>query len=131
MMLQALHTRFWIVFLLIPSSSVGLDGDQWQAYVGQQHRKYTEKNKASPVISMLTFSVLWNVGLHLCKKTKKQSCNDLSFCIKINQQGISGISISIKGAQPVSILPGKNFSVDDSGIPALCSGRLLEAVPGW
>lgn len=64
------------------------------------------------------------------KKQKKQSCNDLSFCIKINQQGISGISISIKGAQPVSILPGKNFSVDDSGIPALCSGRLLEAVPG-
>lgn len=38
-------------------------------------------------------------------------------------------SISIKGAQPVSNLPGKNFSVDDSGIFVQCPGRLLEAVP--
>lgn len=126
MMLQALHTRFWIFFLLIPSSSVGLANGHWTTT-----QKIHRKKQGLPChqhVDIISSLKCWFTPL---QKKKNQSCNDLSFCIKINQQGISGISISIKGAQPVSILPGKNFSVDDSGIPALCSGRLLEAVPAW
>lgn len=88
----------------------------------------TTTHKQKTTSDVLTVSALTAVAFNL-SKINKRSCNDPSFFTKIHPQGISGISISIKGAQPVSNLPGKNFCADDSGISALCSGRLLEAVP--